>query len=79
MKTINPDVIPALPISDIIAGECVAIGLLPGGVLIHFMERDAARLIEWDELVRHGLEDVIKPVVVKEVTVREIDEPKPLH
>jgi hypothetical protein len=60
MKTINPDVIPQLQFKDIIADECVAIEMIEAGILILYMERDAARLLEWKDLVTLGLKDVLK-------------------
>jgi len=75
MKIINPDVVPALEFKDIIADECVAIGVIETGVLIHYLERDTARILEWSDMVKIGLSDVLKPVETVEDDVREIDGP----
>jgi hypothetical protein len=77
MKTINPDVIPQLQFKDIIADECVAIEMIEAGVLILYMERDAARLLEWKDLVRLGLDDVLKSKKAElvEMSAREIEAP----
>jgi len=55
MKIINPDVVPLLEFKDIVAGECVAIGIIETGVLIHYMERDMAVILEWTDMVKVGL------------------------
>ena len=77
MKIINPDVVPALEFKDIIADECVAIGVIETGVLIHYMERDTAVILEWADMVRSGLEHVLKSVDnhIDESVAKEIDAP----
>jgi len=77
MITINPDVVPELQFKDIISDECVAIEMIEAGILILFMERDAARLIEWKDLVVLGRDDILKAKVTEptDSPTREIQAP----
>lgn len=55
MKTISVDVVPELPIKDIICDECVAIGVIDSGILIHYMNQDVAKIVEWEDIVLLGM------------------------
>jgi hypothetical protein len=80
MELIPDDIIPVLPESLIVDEECVALGVVKQGVLIHYIERDNALLINWEDIVNLGkgvLDEVISadkpqdPVPVR----REIERP----
>lgn len=55
MKLINVDVVPVLPLNGIFSGECVAMGMFENGVVVSYIERDIAVLIEWDEIIKNGI------------------------
>jgi hypothetical protein len=84
MKSINPDVVPVLPFNGIILDECVAIGSFENGVVVSFLEKNTAILIEWEEVVSLaliGMKDETKKAsaALPEVIVgdtREIEKPK---
>lgn len=62
MKTINPDVVPLLPMKDVINGECVAIGIIESGVLVHYLEKDTAKIIEWSDIVDFGMKEMFRSI-----------------
>lgn len=62
MQEINVDVVPLLENRGIINGECVAMGVIDQGVLIHYLERDIARIIEWEDIVNLGLADMLSTI-----------------
>lgn len=57
MINIPPDQIPELPVQEIINDQCVAYGVFPEGVLVHYLEWDLARLITWEDIVILGNTD----------------------
>lgn len=78
MKDINVDVVPLLENRGIINGECVAMGVIDQGVLIHYLERDKARIIEWEDIVNLGLSDVLSTITDATLTNgHEIEGPTP--
>jgi hypothetical protein len=74
MKEINVDVIPLLPYKDVIGTECVAWDVSEAGVFIHYLDRDKARLVEWQDIVEVGLKDILAVVTDAKIP-REIKEP----
>lgn len=62
MIEINIDVVPVLPVKGIINDECVAMDVLDNGVLIHYITRDRALIIEWSDIVDIGLGDILRCV-----------------
>jgi hypothetical protein len=80
MIDIPVDKVLELPVKDIIAGECVAYGILDDGILIHYLERDIVRLITWEDIVGFGIglgNEMILPERPEE-QVREITKPEGL-
>jgi hypothetical protein len=80
MIDIPVDKVLELPVKDIIAGECVAYGIVDDGILIHYLERDLVRLITWEDIVGFGigLGSQLTEPVKEEPTVREITRPEML-
>ena len=56
MIDIPVDQVPELPVQDIINNQCVAYGVFPEGVVVHYLERDIVRLIEWEDIVIAGID-----------------------
>jgi hypothetical protein len=54
MKIINPDLVPLLPMSGIVCNECVAYGFVSEGIIVHYIDRNTAKLIEWADIVILG-------------------------
>jgi hypothetical protein len=77
MIDIPVDKVLELPVTDIIAGECVAYGVVDDGILIHYLEKDIVRLITWEDIVGFGLGLGSQIAIEKEEpdTVREITKP----
>lgn len=73
MKEINVDVVPVLPLQAVLNGECVAIGTVNGGIIVHYIERDKALIVEWDDIVKVGLKDLLSGIT----TALEIKDLKP--
>lgn len=71
MKEINVDVVPLLPVKEIINEECVALGIIETGVLVHYLDRDKAMIVEWSDIVDLGLSDILRTIT----DVRIIREP----
>lgn len=71
------DQVPELPVQDILAGECVAYGVFDQGVLVHYLERDLARLVTWEDMVLVGIaEEQLHKCNSSDVSdVREIEKP----
>lgn len=69
--------VPRMEVTEIINNECVAFMVVPEGVLVHYLERDCAGLITWEDIIGIGVEgmDAAKPVTEKEDAVREIERP----
>jgi len=78
MIDIPVDKVPELPVKDIIAGECVAYGILDDGILIHYLERDIVRLITWEDIVGFGIGLGSEIATKPEPEVREITKPEGL-
>jgi hypothetical protein len=55
MIDINVDVVPVLPVKSVIHGECVAYGIVESGILVHYINRNEAKIIEWDDIVATGM------------------------
>jgi hypothetical protein len=62
MIEINIDVVPLLPVKGVINDECVAMDVLENGVLIHYISRDKALIIEWGDMVDLGLSDILRTI-----------------
>jgi len=63
MKKINVDVLPPIDYTRIFYNdEYVAFGIVDPGILIHYVERDTARLVEWVDILNLGLQDMVDPV-----------------
>jgi hypothetical protein len=75
MIDIPVDKVLELPVKDIIAGECVAYGILDDGILIHYLERDIVRLITWEDIVGFGIGLGSEIATNPEQEVREITKP----
>ena len=79
MIDIPVDKVLELPVKDIIAGECVAYGILDDGILIHYLERDVVRLITWEDIVGFGIglgSEIATKLEHPESEVREITKPE---
>ena len=76
MIDIPVDKVLELPVKDIIAGECVAYGILDDGILIHYLERDIVRLITWEDIVGFGIGLGSEIATAPEPEVREITKPE---
>lgn len=72
MKEINVDVVPLLPMKDIINGECVAIGVVEAGVLVHYIDRDIARIVEWSDIASCGIRSEPDVIPDQSESIREI-------
>ena len=55
MIPIPIDNVPELPMTGIYNDECVAFGIFDDGVMIHYLERDTAWLITWEDIVGIGV------------------------
>lgn len=75
MKNIPQSEIPALPVQDVINGECVAFGVGEQGVMIQFMERDKCILIEWPDVIMYGIEILKHEDQKPEPEAEEIEKP----
>ena len=77
MKEVSPDSIPALPEQAILNGECVALGIPNdgSGILIHYLTRDKAVLIEWGDIVTLGLTGTVPVPTENKPQVRVIAGP----
>jgi hypothetical protein len=62
MKEINVDVVPLLPFKDVINEECVAMGIMENGVLVHYLNRERAIIVEWSDIVDLGLSDILRSI-----------------
>jgi hypothetical protein len=62
MIEINIDVVPLLPVKGVINDECVAMDVLENGILIHYISRDKALIIEWGDMVDLGLSDILRSI-----------------
>jgi hypothetical protein len=74
MIEINIDVVPLLPVKGIINDECVAMDVLENGILVHYITRDKALIVEWSDIVDLGLSDILRCI-----TDAKITEAKPIH
>ena len=78
MKKINVEVVPLLPMKDIINGEAVAFGIIDAGVLVHYLEKDIARIIEWEDIIGLGLglTSAIEPANTETKEIAAPEKPK---
>jgi len=74
MIEINIDVVPLLPVKGVINDECVAMDVLENGILVHYITRDKALIIEWSDIVDIGLSDILRCI-----TDAKITEAKPIR
>ena len=75
MINIPPDQVPVLPVQEIIAGEMVAYGVVDEGVLVHFLERDLVRLIEWSDIIPLGIREKLEISKTSDGDLKEIAGP----
>jgi hypothetical protein len=62
MKELNVDVVPILPMNGVIGDECVAFGVIDSGILIHYIDREKAVIVEWDDIVKSGVFQILSPI-----------------
>ena len=56
MRYLEPAEIPLLPLVALVGNDNVAFGAGESGIIIQYMDRDKCLLLEWQDIIRYGIE-----------------------